>query len=215
MPAKRPKLVVVDTNCYVRLYLSPVRPILGSTFGGYKLMTLSELKLESGPGTRLSEAYPFLAAEDIQRELDAACLRIREPKKSRIDKLLTSMMKRGNRFLAQHYVDAKLLVLREISAADARALASAEVLDASLATDEWPLAFAAKKLGFPESELLDTLDVLSLMEKSGGITADERRETVRTWGGYGEELPHAWAKKYRNLFGEPLPTGQEPRSHKA
>lgn len=35
MPAELPKLVIVGKNCYVRLYLSPVRPILGSTFGGY------------------------------------------------------------------------------------------------------------------------------------------------------------------------------------
>lgn len=203
MPAKTPKLVIVDTNCYVRLYLSPVRPILGSTFGGYKLMTLTELKLESGPGTRVSSHYPVLKDTDVQQELTAACLRIREPKKSRIEKLIASTMRRGNKFLAQHYDDAKLQVLREISRADARALVSADVLGASLATDEWPLNFVAKKIGFPETELLDTLDVLSLMENSGGITADQRRETVRTLRAYGE-FPHGWGKKHRALFGEGL-----------
>ncbi len=214
MPANPPKLVIVDTNCYVRLYLSPVRPILGSTFEGYKLMTLTELKFESGPGTRISETYPLLAADDIQRELHAACLRIREPKKTRIEKLLASTMKQGNRYLAQHYKDAKLLVLREVSKADARALVSADMLGASLATDEWPLKFVAKKIGFPESDLLDTLDVLSLMEKSGGITASQRRDTVRTLRNYGE-FPHGWETKHRTLFGESLATSQAPRSHSA
>lgn len=214
MPTASPKLVIVDTNCYVRLYLSPVRPIMGSTFNGYRLMTLTELKLESGPGTRISEVYPSLADEDIQQELDAACLRIREPKKSRIEKLLASTMKMGNRHLAQHYKDKQLVVLREISKADTRALVAADVLGASLATDEWPLNFVAMNIGFPETELLDTLDILSLMEKSGGITAEQRRETVRTLRAYGE-FPYEWEKKYRTLFNEPLSDGHTPRSHKA
>jgi len=33
----QPKLVIVDTNCYVRLYYSPLRPILGQVVGGYPL----------------------------------------------------------------------------------------------------------------------------------------------------------------------------------
>lgn len=214
MPAKPAKFVIVDTNCYVRLYLSPVRPILGSSFGGYKLVTLVELKVECGPGSRVSELYPFLAAQDIQKELDAACLRIREPKKSRIEKLVRTALKLGNKHLAELYKARKTLTPREISGADARALVAADVLDAALATDEWPLNAVATQLAYPE-ELFDTLDLLALMEKCGGITADQRRETVRTWGAYGEELPRDWDKKYRTLFGEAFPSGQAPRSHKA
>jgi hypothetical protein len=209
-----PKFVIVDTNCYVRLYLSPVRPILGSAFGGYKLVTLSELKLESGPGTRISEQYPFLSAGDIQSELDAACLKLRNPKHGRIEKLLPNAMSRANKYLKKYYEDNNLLVLRQISKADARALVTADVTGGALATDEWPLQLAAKHLGYPD-ELMDTLDVLHLMEKSEGITADQRRETVRTWGAYREEMPHGWDKKYRALFGESVPGGQAPRSHKA
>jgi hypothetical protein len=208
------KLVIVDTNCYVRLYLSPVRPILGASFGAYKLVTLTELKVESGPGSRIADLYPFLGAQDIQRELDDACLRIREPKKSRIAKLVAITMKQANIHLARHCKDTNLLVIREISGADARALVAADVLDAALATDEWPLTLAAKMLGYP-GEVFDTLDVLHLMEKAGGITVEQRRETVRTWGGYGEEVPRGWDRKYATLFGEPFPTGQAPRSHSA
>lgn len=62
MPPTPLKLVIVDTNCYVRLYLSPVRPIMGSTFSGY-------LWLPALPGVR---SVIFCSEEDLRRPAVAA-----------------------------------------------------------------------------------------------------------------------------------------------
>lgn len=214
MPAKPPKLLIVDTNCYVRLYLSPVRPILGSIFGGYKLVTLTELHIESGAGTRVSTQYPFLQTEEIQNELKQACLTIREPKKSRIEKGIPAVQRMGNRHLSVYCKATNRKEVRELSRADTRLYVTADELDAGLATDEWPLRLVASRLGTGE-HLFDTLDLLRLMETSLAITPDQRRETVRLWRLYGEHLPDGWETRYGEFFGEPPPDGQAPRSQSA
>jgi hypothetical protein len=48
----QPKLVIVDTNCYVRLYFSPLRPILGQVVGGYHLVTLGGAPCLAAGGRR-------------------------------------------------------------------------------------------------------------------------------------------------------------------
>lgn len=68
MPAK-PTIVVVDTNCFIRLLFSPLRPVLGATFGGYQLMTLADLVAECGPGTEVAERHAWLLEPDVQAEL--------------------------------------------------------------------------------------------------------------------------------------------------
>lgn len=35
--------LLIDTNAFLRLYFSPVLPLLGEVIGGYKLMTLESL----------------------------------------------------------------------------------------------------------------------------------------------------------------------------
>jgi hypothetical protein len=86
----KPKLVIVDTNCYVRLYCSPVRPILGSVVDGYRLMTLAELQWEAGSATGLTQRNPWLRSADIQQEPADALLKLREPKRRR------SLMRHGS-----------------------------------------------------------------------------------------------------------------------
>lgn len=61
-----PTYLVVDTNCFIRLLFSPLRPVLGSTFAGYKLVTLSELANEVGPGTEVVERNPWLLDPAVQ-----------------------------------------------------------------------------------------------------------------------------------------------------
>lgn len=147
MPASKPRLLIVDTNCYVRLYMSPVRPLLGSVVGGFKLMTLTELKLESSLRSNVRERFPWMGAADIQADLDGACLKLREPKKGKIEQLARLTRTSGIGILATHCASQGIQLVRELSLTDARALAAADVLDASLATDEWPLRHVATAMG--------------------------------------------------------------------
>jgi hypothetical protein len=45
MPDKN-KLVVIDTNCLVRIYFSPVRPLLSKPVALHELKTLEEMARE-------------------------------------------------------------------------------------------------------------------------------------------------------------------------
>ncbi|MFM8821929.1 MAG: hypothetical protein ACKOD8_00975, partial [Limnohabitans sp.] len=67
-----PIIVVVDTNCFIRLLFSPLRPVLGATFSGHKLMTLIKLAKECGPGTAVAERNPWLLEASVQQELRAS-----------------------------------------------------------------------------------------------------------------------------------------------
>ena len=208
------KQVIVDTNCYVRLYQSPVRPILGSEFGGYRLVTLKVLRLECKPGSRVYELYPQMRQEDVQRELEEACLKLREPKTSKVTSASKVALNFGNRHLAAYCASKKMELVRKISGADAQAYAAADVLQGALATDEWPLRMACANLN-PELELLDTVGILHRMEASGAITSEQRRTTLRMVVLNDEDVPSCWAESHQRLFSEPMPDGQAPRSQSA
>ncbi|MDB5999267.1 MAG: hypothetical protein JWP52_966, partial [Rhizobacter sp.] len=107
--------------------------------------------------------------------------------------------------------------LRELSAADARALAAADVLAAALATDEWPLRHVAGQLlGGPEGvQLFTSVGVMHLMERAGKLTRDMRITTMRGWLASGEALHRQCGDEYRDCFGEEPPDGQSASSHKA
>lgn len=212
MPSAKP--VIVDTNCYVRLYQSPVRPILGSEFGGYRLVTLKVLRLECRPGTRVYEMYPHMKQEDVQQELEAACLKLREPKTGKVERAAQAALNLGNRALAAYCAEKKTQLLRKLSKADASAYAAADVLEGALATDEWPLRVATVAMN-PGMELLDTVGVLHRMEQAGAITADQRRHTLRMVLLADEDRPRCWEESCQQLFTEPLPDGQAPRSQSA
>jgi rRNA maturation endonuclease Nob1 len=206
MPPK-PTIVVVDTNCFIRLLFSPLRPILGSTFCGYKLVTLVELKNEVGPGTEVAERNPWLLDEAVQKELDDNCLAVREPKKTNIREQAKHFRSEGNALLRKLCAAKGLNQVRELSSADAKALATAQVLDAALATDEWPLAHVATEASDVQ-EVLTSLSLVGLIERDGKISRSERIDLVASWVKSGEKLPQDWAAKYRQLFGEEPPDGQ-------
>lgn len=206
MPAP-PTLLVVDTNCFIRLLFSPLRPVLGSTFAGYKLVTLTELANEVGPGTEVVERNPWLLDPAVQAELAVNCLKFREPKKSAMLSEAKRLRSEGNTLLRKYCTDKKLDKVRELSAADARALAAAQTVGGLLATDEWPLAFVAERASDVPT-VLTSVSVVHLMEKDGKITREQRIEVVTGWVKSGEKLPQHWAKQYKELFGEEPPNGQ-------
>lgn len=202
-----PTFLVVDTNCFIRLLFSPLRPVLGSTVAGYKLVTLAELADEVGPGTEVAERHPWLLEAAVQKELAGNCLKLREPKKSTMHGEAKWLRTEGNTLLRKYCVDKNLDKVRELSAADAKALAAAQVVKGHLATDEWPLAFVAERAS-DVTTVLTSVAVVNLMEKDGKITREQRIETVTSWLKTGEKLPQHWAQQYRDFFGEEPPDGQ-------
>ena len=125
-----PTLLVVDTNCFIRLLFSPLRPVLGSTFAGYRLVTLVELADEVCAGTEVVERHPWLLDADVQRELAGNCLKLREPKKSTMFREAKRLRSEGNTLLRKYCTDKNLDKVRELSAADAKALAAAQTVSA-------------------------------------------------------------------------------------
>lgn len=216
MPVNQPRLVIVDTNCFVRLYMSPVRPLLGVAVGGVKLMTLTELKLETSHRSNVRDRHPWMGATDIQADLDRACLSLREPKKSKIALAAKVTRLSGNGLLAGFCAAQGTQVVRELSLNDARALAAADVLDAALATDEWPLRYVATELGMGGAgQLFSSVEVLHMLEAAGSLGRDARIQTVRAWIQQAEALERGWAARYQTLFGEAAPDGQSDSSASA
>lgn len=215
MPAK-PKIVIVDTNCYVRLYASPIRPILGTVVAGYQLLTLEELRLEVRPNTSVSDRNAWLQAKDIQNDLANAVLRLREPKASKITKAAKVYRTAGDKILRVHCLAEKTEVPRQLSGPDARALATALELDAALATDEWPLRLVASTMfGGPGGlELLSSVGILHMMLLAGVLTAVQCAETMRLWCVSGEALPRGARDEYQQRFGANAPDGQSASSQR-
>lgn len=207
MPAAKPTIVVVDTNCYIRLLFSPLRPVLGETFAGHMLMTLMELAEECGPGTEVAERHPWLLDVAVQQELQASCLKVRDPKKSQIVAGIKYFRREGNSLLRRHCLANRLDKVRELSSADCRALATAQVLGARLATDEWPLALVAGEISDVPA-VLTSIAVIHMMELDGKISREQRVAVVSSWVKHGEKLPGAWHMQYRHLFQEEPPDGQ-------
>lgn len=206
MPAKT-TIVVVDTNCFIRLLFSPLRPVLGATFGGYQLMTLADLAAECGPGTEVVERHPWLLEPGMQAELAKNCLKLREPKKTDMGNLARRFRPNGNSQRRKYCEAKKLKKIRELSRADVHALAAAQVLGGPLATDEWPLTMVAKE----QSDVplvLTSVAIAHLMEKDGKISREQRTEVVAPWVKHGEKLPDNWRDQYKTLFAEEPPNGQ-------
>lgn len=216
MPVSKPRLIIVDTNCYVRLYMSSVRPLLGTVVGDFKLMTLTELRLETSLRSNVRERHPWMGAADIQADLDGACLKLREPKKGKIEQVARLTRTTGNGMLAAHCSAQGINLVRELSLTDARALAAADVLDASLATDEWPLRYVATALGMGDpGQLLSSVELLHMLETAGSLRREERIQTVRVWIQQAEALQRGWEARYAALFGEAPPDGQSDNSASA
>lgn len=185
---------------------------MGHEFGGYQLFTITELKLETDLNTDVIARNPWMANADIQTELTLACLKLREPKKSYIADVANTTRKVGNLLLQKYCKDQNTERLRTLSAADCAALATADVLDACLATDEWPLRLVAENA---ETELFTSVGILRLMESAGSLTREARIETVRSWCLTNEALHRDWKTEYGELFGDEPPDAQSAKSQSA
>ncbi|MDE2400189.1 MAG: hypothetical protein KGL90_00800 [Burkholderiales bacterium] len=211
MPDKN-KLVVVDTNCLVRMYFSALRPMLGATFSGYILMTLQELADEL-KNLASNDKHAWLSDQGIQAEVDGAVIKLTRQQEATIKDETPKVRRYGNAEL-QRYKD-KNNVARPLtlSLADARALTAAIELGAALATDEWPLRLVAGYIQADDNggyvELLSSVELLHLLEKAGAITKDERVKVYAHWRKSSEALLGDSDARYKALFGEAAPTAQD------
>lgn len=200
-----PRFLLVDTNTFLRLYRSPVLPLLGEVVGDFKLMTLDSLIEEFIRSTRLVQKYPRVAVDPKLSDLKSAGLKLRGPNKRRVDDTKNELGTYVRMLIGA--ARAKKSNLTPLSRQDMDLLSTAVVLKAGMATDEGALRFVARKLmedpdAYPII-LLNSVEVLHLLEANGRLSAEQRRATVDAWIRSNELLSTGWRQDYERLFGEP------------
>jgi hypothetical protein len=206
------KIVIVDTNCFVRLYFSVLRPLLGLEVGGHTLMTIKELADETTGNTGLTVRHPWLAGADVQDDLNAAILRLAEADDVLYDEDAEYYRTVGDAYLEGLCRERNLDHIRQLSMADAKALAIALDRGYILATDEWPLREFSQFVEPDENGnrliVISSLQLLKLFLDSGQMSLDQVRDTVRGWILNDERLPRGWRDEYLTQFGEASPSAQ-------
>lgn len=206
------QVVIVDTNCFVRLYFSSLRPMLGVEVAGHRLMTIRELADETRQSTGLTVRHPWLAGGDVQSDLSAAILELTENDERQYDEDAEHYRVLGDEYLRRYCMARQLEEIRQLSAADAKALAIALDRGCLLATDEWPLREFSQFVEPDEHgqriTVLSSLQVLKLFLDDARMSMAELRTTVRGWLLNDERLPRHWQSEYHHLFNEAPPTAQ-------
>lgn len=207
------RLILVDTNCFLKLYQSPIRPFLGRAIGENRLVTMNAMIDEFMRNPRLQETYAWLAKTiNADIALDDAILKVDAEKADEIKELMDSHAPYADALLADHCDKEQTKIKRSLSRSDLELLATAISLEALVATDEWPLRLVIDDLAAaPEEDGynlggLNSLDILAIFEKSGAISGEQRKDIVRGWLQFGEILPRDWRNSYLALFGEIAPT---------
>lgn len=204
-------LVLVDTNCLVRIYFSPLRPILSRSVAGYELKTLGELAKELKNLAHRAD-LAWLGDRVILDEVDAATVPLTRLQRDAINQDALEIQKVGNSVLRKDYQDRKLRVLRTLSLADAKVLAASLELDAALATDEWPLRLVAELYDYDNGQavkLFSSVELIELLEREGLITREIRMKTYSDWLKNGAALLRESPEIYFRLFNEVPPTAQD------
>ncbi len=205
------KIILVDTNCVLRVYLSPTLPLMGAVFGGYRLLSLPSLIKEITRSPELQRRYPAVARSPRDVELKGAGLRLSSASKTRIASARAELKPYAKAFLTAYCRKQRTEVLRQLSDVDLDLLCTAAVVGCSIATDEWPLRLVVEDLrkddGDFTGDLYTSLDLLNLFEINGQLTASQRQETVADWihPSNNEKLHRGWEADYWRLFGEQPP----------
>lgn len=210
MTSPSTRLILVDTNCFLRLYHSPVLPLMGQDIGGYQLVTLECLVNEFLDSPNLTQSYPWVDSEPTRSDLINAKLNLRGATKTAISTTKSSLAPYAKSLLELH-CKRKAITPRSLSGRDLELLAASIVLKGVLATDEWPLRHVAQDLMEDQDEcqigLFDSLELLHLLETNERLRPDERRKTVQSWIRYDEKLLRGWQNNYLRLFGESYSPG--------
>lgn len=203
-----PRIFVVDTNAYLRLFFSPIRPLLGHEIGGVKLMVIRELADEFFNSRRLKAQYAWFSAE-LQQELASAVLALPPDVAASIETDTSWYLDECNAVLQTKCIAEGRDMIRTLSLCDAKALTTALETNAGLITDEWPLRHVAGTVDPDDSgeklEVWTTLDALAHLERAGALSKEDRTKTVAEWVKFGELLPQDWMQAYKKLFEEDPP----------
>lgn len=205
------KFVLVDTNCLVRVYFSPLKPILSRSASGYELKTLKALADEFKNIVQRRAEYAWLDAQEIHDEVDLAVLELTKVQLGEIDQEASAIRRQGNGLLQQH-CQKQGINLRQLSLADAKVLAASLELSIAMATDEWPLRQVASVYGFYDNgmpvELFSSVELIALLEKEGLLTREDRMRIYADWLKFGENLLKDSPQIYFRLFDEHPPNAQ-------
>ncbi|CRY38888.1 hypothetical protein [Burkholderia pseudomallei] len=204
------RLLLVDTNCFLRIYHSPLRPFLGTDVGGYRILTLGSLLEEFRQSQRLDHEYAWVAADLALEEANGALPNLPDHDREDVANEIRQLRPYAKAFLERHCA-REGIPPKSLSSRDLKLLATAAVFDAAIASDEWPLKLIVEDLTSEDDyqiEIVTSLHVLHLLELAGRLDANERRNTVTSWLRCDEKLPRAWRELYRQLFGERAPTLQ-------
>lgn len=204
------KLVLVDTNCLVRVYFSPLRPVLSQPASGYELRTLKSLADELKDMVSRREEFAWLSAKSIQDEVELAIVHLSPAQIKNIDLDTVEIRRQGNSLLAE-FCKQKDIPKRTLSKVDASILATALELKTALSTDEWPLRQVAQIYSNDEgqtAEVFSSVDLIAMLEEEGLLSKEERRKTYSDWLKFGEALLRESPKIYFERFGERPPDAQ-------
>lgn len=204
------KLVLVDTNCLVRIYFSSLRPILGRPVSGYELKTLDGLARELRNLAQRAD-LAWLSDQVILNEVDAAVVTLTRSQRAAINGDAPGIQKVGNALLYKEYLAKNQRVSRTLSLADAKALAASLELNAALSTDEWPLRLVSTLYDYDDGqpvELLSSVELIELLERENLITREDRIKTYSDWLKNGAALLRESPEIYFRLFNEIPPTAQ-------
>ncbi|RAE00986.1 hypothetical protein DN582_17050 [Burkholderia multivorans] len=207
---QEPRLLLVDTNCFLRIYHSSLRPFLGTNVGGYRILTLGSLLEEFRQSPRLGREYAWVAADLAAEEVNGALPDLPDHDREDVAMEVRQLRPYAKAYLERHCA-REGIPPKSLSSRDLELLATAAVFEAVIASDEWPLKLIVEDLTSEDDyqiEIITSLHVLHMLEQAGCFDASERRNTVTSWLRCDEKLPRAWRELYQQLFGELAPTLQ-------
>lgn len=205
--------ILLDTNSFLRIYHSPVLPLMQQVVQGYQLLTLKELGKELFESRRLTNDYPWIARDPKASDIKAGYLQLRGITSSRVEEEKKWIRPYANATLDRYCAEKRIRPVKRLSVPDIALLASAVTIKAVIATDEWPLRLVVESLLEDPDEdgdaydisLMSSLDILALLEAEGLLTVDARIQTVDAWMRRRENLLRGWQQDYERLFGMTAP----------
>jgi len=181
--------ILLDSNSYFRLAKS-IHPLLDREFGDtrYCLYVTPDLDAEFTNSPRLRRKFHWVNEPEYHA--------------NRMRPLQLSGAERKSILQAYDFIHNHARTEGfGVSPVDARALATAYVLQVQVVTDDRDMLFLAEAFGI---QTLKTLALMQLMLNCGHIDMDCVRQIVRYWQ-YEKDTPAEFRKDYPLLFGEQVP----------
>lgn len=210
MTESKYKLVLVDTNCLIRVFFSPLSSVLGQPASGYELKTLESLANELKNIAKRRNEYAWLGNKAILADVNSAILPLSQAQQQLIEHDAAGIQQQGNSILLA-YCKANNIPTRALSRTDARVLAATLELNSAMATDEWPLRRVAAAYNYDDGnsiQLFSSVELIALLENEGLLSKGERKKIYADWLKFGEQLLRESGKIYYELFGEMPPDAQ-------